>query len=204
MISEQTLGKIAPSKYVDYAKDIHKAGEKLREIINDVLDLARFETSKIELNMKGQDIRKLIYWAVKLVSTDAKNKHITLKTELPAEGVNFKCDQLRIKQVLVNIIGNAVKFTPDKGSINVSCKRHQNGEIVISIKDTGVGISGEMMRAISEPFIQHKHDLYTHDHGTGLGLAVSKHLVELHGGNLLINSIENIGSEFKLIFPSIN
>ncbi|MCP5380941.1 MAG: PAS domain S-box protein [Kordiimonadaceae bacterium] len=204
MISKETLGVITPSKYVDYGNDIHSAGEKLREIINDVLDLARFETSSIELNMKGQDVREIINSAIKQVATDAENKQISLVTHMPEKSICFKCDQIRMKQVLVNIIGNAVKFTPENGTINVSCVRLQTGEIIVSIKDTGIGISSEMLTAISEPFVQHKHDRYDQDHGTGLGLAVSKHLIELHGGNLQINSIENIGSEFKLVFPSIN
>ncbi|MEA2519098.1 MAG: hypothetical protein QOF49_1178 [Chloroflexota bacterium] len=187
-------GRVVPVEWIEH---IHRGGQHLLSLINDVLDLAKVEAGRLELELANFDIGGLVVETVAGLRPLADRKHITITTTTAA--VAFAGDRGRIRQVLYNLLSNAIKFTPDGGSISVD-ETVVASEVSISVSDTGPGIAPEHQGLIFEEFRQ-VGDSAGRREGTGLGLAVARRLVEAHGGRLDLVSELGKGSRFTAAFP---
>jgi GAF domain-containing protein len=187
-------------KQLEYQKDIHESGEHLLSLINDILDLSKIEAGKMELELSSFHLPTAISNAVTLIRERAMRHGIALGMDIDERIGDFQADERKVKQVLLNLLSNAVKFTPDGGRVDVSAKVDTD-KVEIAVKDTGVGISPEDQAALFEEFKQFGKDRSRKAEGTGLGLALTRRLVELHGGQILVNSAVGHGSTFRVMLP---
>ena len=189
----------------DYLADIKSSSSTLLSLLNDVLDLSKIEAGKITLESVDFRLRASIDGVIKSLKSLAQSKGLPIELQIPDSVPDcLKGDQTRFKQILLNLLGNAVKFT-ETGSItvSVSLKEQHNDQLVleIDVKDTGIGISPTMLAMIFEPFTQAETSLTKKYGGTGLGLAICKRLVTMMGGQLWAESVEGAGSTFHLTAP---
>jgi len=187
-------------KQDDYLKDIHSSGKHLLDLINDVLDLSKVEAGRMDLELSQFDLPAALSDAMTLVRERAMKHGIALHlTVAPGLGP-IEADERKFKQIVLNLLSNAVKFTPDGGRIDVSAHREADG-ILVAVKDTGIGIAQQDQAAVFEEFRQVGTD-YTKKHeGTGLGLALTRRFVELHGGRIGLTSEVGRGSTFHFTLP---
>jgi signal transduction histidine kinase len=187
-------------KQQEYVEDILSSGNHLLSLINDVLDLSKVEAGQVVLEVAPFSLREAVERGVVMVRERASNGGVTLATEIGPEVQVVSGDERRIRQVLFNLLSNAVKFTPAGGRIDVSAAR-VDGEIQVAVADTGPGIAPEEQERIFEEF--HQTDVGASQHeGTGLGLALSKRLVELHGGRIWVETEPGAGSRFVFTLPA--
>jgi signal transduction histidine kinase/HAMP domain-containing protein len=187
-------------KQLDYQKDIHESGKHLLSLINDILDLSKIEAGRMELELSSFHLPTAISNAVTLIRERAMRHGIALGVDIDERLGDFQADERKLKQVLLNLLSNAVKFTPDGGRVDVSA-RLDTDKVEISVKDTGVGISPEDQASLFEEFKQLGKDSSRKAEGTGLGLALTRRLVELHGGQILVESAVGHGSTFRVMLP---
>jgi signal transduction histidine kinase len=187
------------SKQEEYVEDIHSSGSHLLSLINDVLDLSKVEAGQIELEVAPFSLREAVERGVVMVRERASKSGVTLASEVAPEVQVVTADERRIRQILFNLLSNAVKFTPAGGRIDVSAER-VDGEIQVAVADTGEGIPLEDLDRIFEEFQQTDAGARQQE-GTGLGLALSKRLVELHGGRIWVESQVGVGSRFVFTLP---
>ncbi len=200
VISQETFGPGLP-RYRDYAQDIHGAGSHLLSLINDILDLSKAEAGKLELHPEEVDINGLIHEAARLMRGRAAEQDLRLSiylAPLPA----LMIDRLRVKQVLLNMLSNAIKFTPDGGQVTVEAECNVSGDIVICVRDTGIGIPADQLAVVFEPFQQIESAMARKYQGTGLGLSLVRSLMELHGGSVRIESALQQGTAIYITFPA--
>jgi signal transduction histidine kinase len=187
-------------KQGEYVEDIRSSGNHLLSLINDVLDLSKVEAGQIELELAPFSLREAVERGVVTVRERASNKGVALAAEIEPEVQIVSGDERRIRQILFNLLSNAVKFTPAGGRIDVSARRVDR-EIELAVNDTGPGIALEDRDRIFEEFQQTDFGAKQHE-GTGLGLALSKRLVELHGGRIWVESEVGVGSRFVFTLPA--
>jgi GAF domain-containing protein len=186
-------------KQDEYLKDIHSSGQHLLSLINDILDLSKIEAGRMELELTDFDLPAAIDNALTLVRERAGRRGIALDQAMDEGLGQIRGDERKIKQVLLNLLSNAIKFTPDGGRISVRATA-VDGAIEVSVTDTGVGIAPEDQEAIFEEFRQ-VGTAAKKVEGTGLGLALSRKFVELHGGRIWVNSQVGAGSTFTFAIP---
>jgi signal transduction histidine kinase len=198
VLREQMFGPVN-EKQAEYLDDIVSSGNYLLALINDVLDLSKVEAGQVELEMQPFSVREALERGVVMVRERATEDgvDIALASDLDVDVVEG--DERRIKQVIFNLLSNAVKFTPPGGEVDVSAAR-VNGEVRISVADTGPGVAVEDHERIFEEFQQTEAGLEQRE-GTGLGLALSKRFVELHGGRIWLESEPGRGSTFVFTLP---
>ena len=199
VLVERMFGEMN-SKQEEYLRDIHSSGHHLLSLINDILDLSKVEAGRMELEVSEFHLPAALQNAMTLVRERAQTHGITLKLDVDEKLTQVRADERKFKQIVLNLLSNAVKFTPDGGRIDVEA--HMNGEAVqISVKDTGVGIAKEDQEAVFEEFRQVGRDQMRKAEGTGLGLALTKRFVELHGGAIWLHSTPGQGSTFTVSLP---
>ena len=186
-------------KQGEYVEDIHSSGSHLLSLINDVLDLSKVEAGQIELEVAPFSLREAVERGVVMVRERASKGGVALAAEVAPEVQVISGDERRIRQILFNLLSNAVKFTPTGGRVDVSAER-VDGEIQVAVADTGAGIAVEDLDRIFEEFQQTDAGARQQE-GTGLGLALSKRLVELHGGRIWVESQVGVGSRFVFTLP---
>ncbi|WP_020592236.1 PAS domain-containing sensor histidine kinase [Kiloniella laminariae] len=202
-ISEEHLGRIEPPKYREYIKDILYSGCHLLTIVNDILDLSRVEAGEITLHETAVDIEAAIESAYRFVKRQAQEKNIRLQTVVDATLPYLLADERLLKQVVINLASNAVKFTPEGGSIVAKVvPGTAEGELAIIISDTGIGIAKEDLDRVIKPFEQCESSYTKTIEGTGLGLSLALSLMELHNGRLSIESELGVGTSVILTFPA--
>ena len=201
IIKDQAFGPEAQSRYREYAQDIYESGRHLLQLINDVLDLSKVEAGKMELRRKVIDLPDLMSRCMRLIKTRAAKAHIRLETSFNPSASSLLADEGRVRQILLNLLANAVKFTPAGGTVTVSTDIDEHGAIAISVEDTGVGMDASEIQVALERFGQASSSLTRSYEGTGLGLPLTKALVDLHGGQLTIVSEKGKGTTVTVIFP---
>lgn len=187
------------AEQIEYLGDVHNAGQLLLRLINDVLDLAKVEAGRLELFYETFPIAQTVREAVTALRGAAEKKGITLQLNLPPDLGLITADQIRLKQILFNLLSNAVKFT-DHGGVSVTAAI-EDGQLHLAIADTGIGIRPEDMQRIFVEFSQVDDSHARRHEGTGLGLALSKRLVEAHGGRIWLESQFGTGSVFHVLLP---
>ena len=187
-------------KQADYLKDIHESGKHLLSLINDILDLSKIEAGRMDLEISSFHLPTALSNAMTLVRERAQRHGIRLDLEVGPGLGDFQADERKFKQIVVNLLSNAVKFTPDGGKVDVSAKI-LDGKIQIAVRDTGIGIAPEDHAAVFEEFKQVGRDYTRKAEGTGLGLALTKRFIELHGGEIRLESALGKGSTFTFTLP---
>lgn len=189
-------------KYKEYVDDINKSGTHLLALINDILDASAIEAGKLELGEEDIDINDVVASTLMMVTTRAAEGNVKLTTEINTQDHKLRADKRRVMQILLNLLSNAVKFTPPEGNVCVSADIDENGAYVLSIRDTGIGMSApELAKAMSR-FGQVDNHLNKKQDGTGIGLPLTKGLVELHGGVFEIKSEKGHGTTVIVTFPA--
>jgi signal transduction histidine kinase len=188
------------AKQSEYVDDIHTSGKHLLTLINDILDLSKVEAGRMDLDLADFDVPMALQNALTLVRERAQRHGIKLTLEVDADVGTFRADERKFKQIMLNLLSNAVKFTPEGGRIGIAARR-ENGSLAVAVSDTGVGIAPEDQAAVFEEFRQVGRDYTSKAEGTGLGLALTKRFVELHGGTIGVESEPGKGSTFTFRLP---
>lgn len=202
LLQEQYFGKLN-EKQAEYVTDILESGQHLLSLINDILDLAKIEAGKMELELSKVIIKDLLGSSLIMIKEKALVHGISLDIDTTEDLENLKImvDERRVKQVMFNLLSNAVKFTPDGGAIRVEGKKEEE-EIIISVSDTGIGIAPEEQERVFEEFYQTRNTIKDKTPGTGLGLPVTKSIVKMHGGRIWVESEgPDKGSRFTFTLP---
>jgi PAS domain S-box-containing protein len=184
----------------EYLKHIHDAGVHLLSIVNDVLDTARIEAGQTSVLPQDVDISFALGSSLALMSENCKRKQLEIVQDIPIDLPMVHVDARHVKQIFLNIIGNAVKFTPDRGTINISLAV-ENANLRIEIKDSGIGIPANEMEKVLKPFGQSGNDIVREQQGTGLGLPLSVSLIELNKGHFALESEEGTGTTVQIWLP---
>ena len=195
------FGSLGADKYHEYCGDIRQSGQFLLEVINDILDMSKIEAGRMKLDFEDIELDHLLAEAMRVVSSRADDKKITLSAEI-APSLFFKADRRALKQIALNLLSNAVKFTPENGRITVH-GRMSGGAITVAIQDSGIGIEKEALKKLGRPFEQVESQLVKSHQGSGLGLAIAKSLIELHGGAMRIRSTPGTGTLVVVRLPRI-
>jgi signal transduction histidine kinase/DNA-binding response OmpR family regulator len=199
VLLEQMFGDLN-AKQVEYLQDILSSGRLLLDLINDILDLSKVEAGRMELELGRFFLPEALASGLTMVQERASRHGIALGLDMDPEIGIVEADERKIKQVLFNLLSNAVKFTPDGGRVDVMA-RLVDGEVHLAVKDTGIGIAPEDQVQIFESFQRAKHTPVHKQEGTGLGLALSKKFVEMHGGRIWLESQVGAGSTFTFTLP---
>jgi two-component system cell cycle sensor histidine kinase PleC len=200
VLANELYGPHTVKRYGEYAADIHGAGKHLLELISDILDLSKLEAGKLELFLEPLDVAHSLEDCFKLVALRAQEKNLALESRC-ADGLPpLLADPLRFKQILLNVLSNAIKFTPPNGRISAAADLDA-GSMRIRIADTGIGMAPEMIAVAFEPFRQVASPYARNVEGTGLGLSLVKSLTEQHGGTIALQSAPGCGTTVELSFP---
>ncbi len=202
IIRDEMFGPIGSEQYKDYIKDIHDSGEHLYSLINDVLDVSKAEAGKLSLAEGEVDVADTIERCLRLVKERAERGGVTLVVEVADRLPRLRADERKVKQILINLLSNAVKFTPEGGSVTTTARIERDGRLAICVADTGIGIAQEDMAAVMAPFGQVDSTLARRYEGTGLGLPLTKSLVDLHDGELDLSSEVGHGTTVTVRFPA--
>ena len=183
-------------------QNIEKSGQHLHELINDILDISRLQNNKITLERRPCSLHNICRASLQMVSNLATARRQEMVLSFPPENIILEADERRLKQILINLLGNAIKFTPEGGRIELAVEgQPELREVCISVVDTGIGIKPEDIARLFKPFSQLDSSLSRQYNGTGLGLSLVKNLTELHGGRVEVESTLGVGSRFTVILP---
>jgi two-component system cell cycle sensor histidine kinase PleC len=201
IIAKECFGAVGSPRYIEYAGDIHSSGAHLLSLINDLLDVAKIEAGRMEIQPEPLDAAKAMESALKLVGAKAREHGQALVIEAASDAGELYADERALKQILINLVSNAVKFTPEGGRITVLGSRARTGGFQIMVEDNGPGIPREKLDRIFKPFSQVDNRYDRQGGGTGLGLALVRGLAELHGGRAWLESEPGKGCRAFVIFP---
>jgi PAS domain S-box-containing protein len=189
------------ARYNEYAANIHDSGEMLLALISDILEMSKLEAGKLKLTEELVDLGQVVECCRKMVAGRAQDGGIDLACSLP-EPVAIRGDQRALKQILLNLMSNAVKFTQPGGHVSVAVDRMADGDFRFVVADSGIGIHPAARHRVFQPFFQVDQATTRSKGGTGLGLAITKHLAELHGGKIGIDSTPGIGTTVTVTLPA--
>lgn len=201
IIAQECFGSTGSPRYKEYAGDIHSSGAHLLSLINDLLDVAKIEAGKMEIQPEPLEAKRTFDLALKLISAKARERHQDLTITVDASAPALFADERALKQILINLVSNAVKFTPEGGHIEVLGTAARGGGFQISVQDNGPGIPREKLDRIFTPFNQVDNRYDRQAGGTGLGLALIRGLAELHGGRAWLESEPGKGCCAYVVLP---
>ncbi|AWJ88496.1 PAS domain-containing sensor histidine kinase [Azospirillum baldaniorum] len=201
VIHQQMLGSLENPMYVNFAAEIKRSGELLLANINDLLEMATIEAGQVGLEEALCDFRDVVVSCVRLVAKRAERGKLHVEADIASELPPLLADPRALKQVLLHLLSNAIKFTPEGGRIGVSARVDSAGALVAEVFDSGVGIPEDRLETVFQPFFQGDSSLARRFEGIGLGLSIAKSLVERHGGRLEIRSLEGTGTSVVIHLP---
>ncbi|MGJ7040861.1 PAS domain S-box-containing protein [Shinella sp. BE166] len=202
MMATERFGPIGHPRYIEYANDIGRSGRHVLDIVNDLLDISKIEAGEMELEFTAVGLNETIAEAVSLVQPQANGQRVIIRTSLSANVPQIVADLRSIKQIALNILSNAIRFTPAGGQIVVSTAYEPNGSVVLRIRDTGVGMTRSELEQAMKPFRQVTTGARKRGDGTGLGLPLTKAMVDANRANFSISSTPNEGTLVEVSFPS--
>jgi two-component system cell cycle sensor histidine kinase PleC len=194
------FGPLGSDKYREYCGDIHQSGQYLLDVINDILDMSKIEAGRIRLDAEPVDLEPFLNDAMRVVSARANDKRLKLTARI-GRGISLTADHRLLKQIILNLLSNSVKFTPEGGRITIRARATAGGWVSVSIADTGIGIPEDALARLGRPFEQVESQLTKSHQGSGLGLAIAKSLTELHQGTMRIRSTPGRGTMVLLRLP---
>ncbi len=202
IIGAEMFGSIENSTYVQYGKDIQVSGQLLLSLISDILDLSQIDAEELTLREGPEDLRGLIDECVRLFGKRAGAADTEISVDLSDAPRTISVDGRRLKQILVNLLGNAVKFTPAGGNIKVGTELTPDGYLMLEIRDSGIGMAGTDIDRALEPFSQLDNKSLPEQEGVGLGLSIASRLTALHGGRLQLRSELGVGTLAQVLLPT--
>jgi two-component system cell cycle sensor histidine kinase PleC len=202
LIARECLGPVGSPRYKEYAGDIHNSGTHLLSLINDLLDVAKIEAGRMEVEPQMVETERTLESALKFVGAKARERNQTLKIAVDQSAAILYADERALKQIVINLASNAVKFTQDGGHIQVSAARNAQGDFELVVADNGPGISREKIDRVFKPFSQADNRYDRQSGGTGLGLALVRGLCEMHGGRAWIESEPGKGTRAIIVLPA--
>jgi signal transduction histidine kinase len=200
VMRSEMFGELSP-RYLDYIQKIHASGTHLHDLINDVLDLSRVESGKHELFEEDLDPASIVDTCLDMMGAKAREARVDFRVSLSGTAVTLRADARATKQVLLNLLSNAIKYTSAGGSIMISLA-HESTGLALVVTDTGAGISEDAMSKLFDPFRRGDSMTTRKSEGTGLGLVISRKLMELHGGSLTLSSKVGVGTAAMARFPA--
>jgi signal transduction histidine kinase len=201
IIKDELFGPV-PARYRDYAVDIHRSAMHLTELINEVLDLSKIEAGKLQVHDAPIAPAEVVEAALRLVGERAHAAGLALHTELPPGLPSLRADARMVRQILLNLLTNAVKFTPAGGQVTVAARLAADGAMALVVADTGIGIAVEDIERVIEPYGQVAATRARNPEGIGLGLPLVKKMIELHGGAFRLDSTPGAGTVATVTFPA--
>jgi PAS domain S-box-containing protein len=201
IIAQQSLGLEASDRYCEYAEDIHKSGRHLLAIIDDILDLAKIEAGHAQLVEREVDLERFAKTFQTLLGKRFREVGIDFRFDLPDPAPPILVDERKFSQIFINLLSNALKFTPCGGVVVLAARLEANGNLAIGVSDTGIGIAPEDIQTVLAPFGQVESAFSRRHHGTGLGLPLARSITELHGGTLELESKPGVGTTVTIILP---
>ena len=202
ILKGEMFGPLGGSRYLDYAMDIHASGTHLLAVINDILDITKAEADKLEIRETPTKLSYALKGTVNMLREQIHESNLSIVEDVVGDFPLILADEVRFRQVLLNVVSNAVKFTEPYGTIRFEGKRDPDGLPIIRIRDTGIGIAAEDIPKVLLPFGQVDVSLARKYEGTGLGLPLAARLMELHGGTLTLESQLGVGTTVTLRFPA--
>jgi signal transduction histidine kinase len=202
IIADQIFGPIKNEKYLEYIRDIHESSLHLLLIINDILDMSKIEAGKLELSKQALSLQRVIGDAVRIMQERARDRGIELIQELPGEEIVTWADERAMKQIFLNLISNAVKFSDKPGKVYVRAAVDRSAAVVLEVEDFGIGMTAEEQERALQPFGQAQPATTRNYGGTGLGLPITKGLVEAHAGSMVIDSRPGEGTLVRILLPT--
>lgn len=202
MMATERLGPIGHQRYVEYANDIGRSGRHVLDIVNDLLDISKIEAGEMELDFAAVGLNETVAEAVSLVQPQANGQRVIIRTALSHAVPPVVADLRSIKQIVLNILANAIRFTPSGGQIVVSTAYEANGNVVLRIRDTGIGMTRSELELAMKPFRQVAGGTRKRGDGTGLGLPLTKAMVDANRAAFSIHSAPNEGTLVEVTFPS--
>jgi signal transduction histidine kinase/ABC-type amino acid transport substrate-binding protein len=199
VLAQEVFGPHANDRYRDYARDAHRAGQSLKSLIDDLMDIERFETGRLTLSESVIDLPALVAGKVDLMRPLA-DRHQTALEMAPARAVRLWADEALVSRMVVHLLSNAVKFT-EAGTIEVRLEQAHDGGLAVVVADTGCGMSADLVAHLGEPFYQNRPSIARAAAGAGLGVTLVKEMISLHGGALVFDSAEGRGTTARLVFP---
>jgi two-component system cell cycle sensor histidine kinase PleC len=201
VIHSELYGPIANERYAEFVGHILNSGRHLLALINDVLDMSKIESGRFELNEAHLSIRAVVEEAAGLMQFQASSKGVSLAANVARAEVTVRADPKALRQILLNLLSNAIKFTPEGGWIAIEAERGGNGELLVHVADSGVGIPEDALERVFAPFEQGSVTLARKVEGTGLGLSITRGLVALHGGTISLRSEVGRGTVVTVLLP---
>ncbi|MEO5372784.1 MAG: HAMP domain-containing histidine kinase [Alphaproteobacteria bacterium] len=202
MLVEQVFGPLGSDKYQEYARDISDSGRHLLLLINDLLDMAKIELGRYELNRRMVDAAAVVNGALRATHRAAEDKTVAVALDVPGGMPRVYADERAMRQVMVNLLSNAIKFTPSGGKVEVMARADAT-TLTVAVSDAGIGIAPEDIERILRPFERGRNIRSGVDSSAGLGLPLAKHLIEMHGGRLWIDSTPGVGTTVSFRMPRI-
>jgi two-component system, cell cycle sensor histidine kinase PleC len=202
IIKDQAFGPVNNEQYLEYANDIYLSGNRLLDVINDILALSNLETGKMTMAEERVDVREVVRTVINGTQAQADEAGVTLQKIMSDSPIYLHADRRLLKQILSNLVTNAVKFTPLGGEVAVEVKLAPNDDLMMIVDDNGIGMSPEDIATAKVPFGQVDTSLARRFEGTGLGIPLVNSLVELHGGTLRLQSELSVGTRAIATFPS--
>jgi signal transduction histidine kinase len=190
-----------PARNEEYIRYIHSSGNHLLALISDILDISRIEAGRLELDLRPLDLAAVLGECTDMIRPDAERTALQIEVQLPASLPKIHADKLKMKQVFINLLSNAVKFSRPGGTVVVSVTLEAEERCWIAVRDRGIGIPPEDMDKVTRPFMRGTRSATTQHDGTGLGLAIAKAIVELHDGQLVIDSELGVGTTVTVRLP---
>jgi signal transduction histidine kinase len=201
VMETEVMGPLGVPRYRDYARDIKNSGVHLLEIINDILDLSKIEAGKVQMQEDTVALKRVVQACLTLIDERARLAHVSLTSDVADDLPPIRADERKLKQILLNLLSNSVKFTPAGGSVAVSARVLSSSEIEIAVADTGIGMSEADIPKALTPFTQIDNSLSRKFGGTGLGLPLTDSFVRLHGGKMSITSELGRGTIVTVTLP---
>jgi signal transduction histidine kinase len=201
LIESEALGPLGNLRYKSYAEDIKNSGQHLLSLINDILDFSKADADCLTLHEENVDLEELLEGSVRMLLPRAAHENVKLVFEPAPASLCLRADGKRLKQIVLNLLSNAIKYTPAGGKVTLGAAIEGDGALAITVRDTGVGIAEGDQRKVLEAFVQVDNAPNRAHEGTGLGLPLTKRLVELHGGTLTLESRLGKGTTVRVVLP---
>ena len=202
MMKREILGPVSPPKYRDYVEDIHHMGSHLLSLVNDILEMSKVEAGESHLSESEFPLRDVLEDCVRTVQSAYRDSGIAVFFDTASVAQSLWADRRMFTQMVLNLVSNAVKYTPKGGEVRLTGRLDDQGDFCLSISDTGIGMSDKEVSEAFVPFRRIDHALASNLEGIGLGLPLTKAMIEMHGGRLELTSITDHGTTATLVFPA--
>ncbi len=204
LLTQHSQRQLPDRDIVEYAALIHDAAEHLLSVINDILDISKIQSGKYTLDAREVNVFEILGGSINAFQMMASEAHVDLRSEIAPDLPAIRGDATKLKRIFMNIISNALKFTPADGIVDVIAQRSAKGGMIVAIRDSGLGMTTQEIEVAMTPFGQVDGGRSRWREGTGLGLPIAKALVELHGGSLEIRSKKGAGTDVVMTLPASN